>query len=124
MFGKDPFRAGLEELGYTVEDLGANRLAFLLTVAAGRFMGREVKVGLEIPSDFNVTCPTGPHISPRLIPLNPGGTGNDRATETPNFGADWEYLSRPFGEQQQRWNKTKRTVKDYVRHVKRVLHAL
>jgi hypothetical protein len=87
-------------------------------------MGREVKVGLEIPSDFNVTCPTGPHISPRLIPLNPGGTGNDRATETPNFGADWEYLSRPFGEQQQRWNKTKRTVKDYVRHVKRVLHAL
>jgi hypothetical protein len=124
MFGKDAFEAGLKELGYTVEDLGANRLAFAITLADGRFEGQEVRVGLEIPPDFNVTCPTGPHISPQLIPLNPGGSGNDRSTASPNFGSDWQYSSRPFGEQQQGWSKTTRTVKDYVRHVKRVLHAL
>jgi hypothetical protein len=124
MFGKEAFTEGLQQLGHVVEDRGANRLAFKYQIRAGRFKDREITVGVEVPPDFNVTCPTGPHLSPRLIPINPNGTGNDRAMESPNFGTDWEYLSRPFVDQQQGWNRTKRDVKSYVRHIKRIVETL
>jgi hypothetical protein len=124
MFGKESFMAGLQELGYTVEDRGETRLAFKYTIGDGRFKGTEISIGLEVPQDFNVTCPTGPHLSPRLIPLNGNGAGNDRAVESPNFGADWQYLSRPFGDQQSGWGRTNRTVKGYLRHIKRIVESL
>ena len=123
MFGKDAFILGLQELGYTSEDLGPNSIAFPYTIKEGRFKGREIKIGIEVPADFNVTCPTGPHISPGLIPLNPNGTGNDRAAASP-FGEGWQYLSRPFRDQQQGWNRTKRDVKTYLRHIRQVLDTL
>lgn len=123
MFGKDAFIQGLKELGYTPEDLGANRVAFAYTVKDGRFKDRTIKVGIEVPADFNVTCPTGPHISPSLIPLNPNGAGNDRAAGS-GFGQEWQYLSRPFRDQQAGWNRTKRDVKAYLRHVRQILDSL
>src|SRR5690348_1093680 len=110
MFGKEAFSEGLKQLGYVPEDRGDNRLAFKYTVGAGRFKDTTVNVGIEVPADFNVTCPTGPHISPRLIPINPNGAGNDRAADSPNFGAEWQYLSRPFVDQQAGWNRTGRDV--------------
>jgi hypothetical protein len=124
MFGKESFNAGLKELGYEVEDRGENRIAFPYVIGAGRFNGQTIKVGLEIPTDFNVTCPTGPHISPRLIPINTGAMGNERAVESANFGPEWQYMSRPFGEQQQGWNRTNKSVKAYLRHIKRILETL
>lgn len=125
MFGKQAFSEGLKELGYVPEDLGENRLAFEYTIGAGRFKDKVIKVGVEVPTDFNVTCPTGPHISPRLIPINPSGAANDRAAESQNFGAEWQYLSRPFADQRQEgWNRTNRDVKAYLRHVKRILETL
>lgn len=123
MFGKDAFIHGLQELGYTVENLDANRIAFQYAIKDGRFKDRAIKVGIEVPTDFNVTCPTGPHISPGLIPINPNGAGNDRATNSP-FGAEWQYLSRPFRDQQQGWNRTSRDVKAYLHHVRQILDAL
>jgi len=83
----------------------------------------EMKNGIEVPADFNVTCPTGPHILPGLIPLNPSGAGNDRAATSP-FGDEWQYLSRPFRDEQQGWNRTKRDVKAYLHHVRQILDAL
>src|SRR5690348_15666271 len=100
MFGKDLFIKELQELGYKPEDRGNNRISFEYTIRDGRFKDRTVTLGIEVPPDFNVTCPTGPHVSPRLIPLSPNGTANDRAVESPNFGSDWQYLSRPFRDQQ------------------------
>jgi hypothetical protein len=124
MFGKEAFKAGLQDLGYAVEDRDETRLTFSYIIGAGRFNGREIRIGLEVPADFNVTCPTGPHLSPRLIPINGNGAGNDRAVESPSFGPDWEYLSRPFGDQQSGWGRTNRTVKGYLRHVKRIVEQL
>lgn len=124
MVGKEAFSAGLKELGYEAEDCGGNRIAFKYVIGAGRFKDQTIKVGIEIPADFNVTCPTGPHISPRLIPINTGAMGNERAAESPNFGAEWQYLSRPFVDQQQGWNRTNRSVKAYFRHIKRILESL
>ena|SRR5580700_12163980 len=124
MFGKEAFSEGLKALGYEPEDRGENRLAFKYKIGDGRFKDREITVGIEVPSDFNVTCPTGPHISPRLIPLNPNSLGNDRAVESANFGAEWQYLSRPFIDQQEGWGRTTKDVKAYLRHIKRILDTL
>lgn len=124
MFGKQAFSDGLRVLGYDPEDRGDNRVAFKCTIGAGRFKDRVITVGIEVPADFNVTCPTGPHISPRLIPINTNAMGNDRAAESPNFGSDWQYLSRPFGDQQAGWNRTTRDVKAYMRHIKRIFDTL
>lgn len=124
MFGKEAFNAGLKELGYEAEECGVNLVAFTYVIGAGKFKDREIKVGIDVPPDFNVTCPTGPHISPRLIPINTGAMGNERAAESPSFGAEWQYLSRPFVDQQAGWNRTNRSVKAYVRHIKRILETL
>jgi hypothetical protein len=124
MFGKEAFATELKALGFNAADLGENRLAFKYVIGEGRFKDQAITIGLEVPPDFNVTCPTGPHISPRLIPINTGALGNDRAAESPNFGAEWQYLSRPFGEQQMGWGRTNRTVKAYLRHIKRILEVL
>lgn len=123
IFGKEAFAAGLKELGYVPEDLDNNRIAFSYTVPAGRFKGQVIKIGLEVPPDFQATCPTGPHISPRLIPINPNGGPSDRAADS-SFGGDWEYLSRPFVEGADGWNRTTKDVKAYLRHIQRVLEIL
>src|SRR5258708_5279625 len=126
MFGKEAFTASLNrpalivylnvrrlslQLGYLPEDGKDNRLTFKYTISAGRFKDAVLTVGIEVPPDFNVTCPSGPHISPRLIPINPNAPGNDRSAESPNFGSEWQYLSRPFVDQQAGWNRTSRNVK-------------
>ena len=123
VFGKEAFAAGLKEHGYAPEDLGNNHLAFAYTVAAGRFKGQVIKMGLEVPPDFHATCPTGPHISPRLIPINPNGGPNNRAADSP-FGSQWEYLSRPFVDGADGRNRTTKDVKAYLRHLQRVLEIL
>jgi hypothetical protein len=123
MFGKGAFSQGLKELGYEPEDRGENRVAFRYTIKDGRFKDRSIIVGIEVPADFNVTCPTGPHMSPSLIPMNPNGAGNDRAAGSA-FGSDWQYLSRPFRDQQDGWNRTKRDVRAYLHHVRQILDTL
>jgi hypothetical protein len=124
MFGKEAFSEGLKQLGYAPEDRGDNRLAFQYAIAAGRFKDKVITVGIEVPADFNVTCPTGPHISPRLIPINPNATGNDRAVDSPKFGLEWQYLSRPFVDQKEGWGRTTKDVRAYIRHIKRILETL
>ncbi len=123
MFGKDAFAQGLRDLGLEVTDLGPNRVAFRFTIKEGRFKDQTIEVGLEVPPDFNVTCPTGPHLRPALIPMSPSGAGNDRAAGSP-FGNDWQYLSRPFRDQQDGWSRTSRDVKAYLRHVRQILETL
>jgi hypothetical protein len=121
-YGKEPFKAGLEELGFEVTDHGENRLSFRYRIGAGRFENTEVDVGIDVPPDFDVTCPTGPHIKPRLIPLS-SANDSTRAADS-SFGSDWEYLSRPFSENQQGWNRVTRGVKAYIRHIRRILETL
>jgi len=121
-FGKDKFAEGLERLGYEVEDKGSSRLAIKHTIGQGRFKGCEVLIGFEVPGDFELTPPSGPHISPRLLPINTGGADHHtRAHESPNFGDEWEYLSRPFpvGE----WPR-QRNVGSYLNYVIQLLETL
>ena len=107
----------LNALGYVVEDRGEDRISFPYDVPVGTFLGKKIHLGFAVPSDFPATSPSGPHVSPRLLPLN--NTSKEHPAggihESP-FGPDWEYWSRPFPE----WNKTSRTVKTYMAHIQKL----
>ena len=90
---------------------------------AGRFKDQVILIGIDVPADFNVTCPTGPHILPQLIPMNPNGAANDRAAGSV-FGPEWQYFSRPFVDGKDGWGRTSKDVKAYLWHVKRILETL
>jgi hypothetical protein len=107
----------LKILGYNAEVLNENRIVFDYSITEGKFAGQTVKLGLEIPPDWSLNPPGGLHVLPKILPINPNATGHpERVVESPNFGPEWEYWSRPYppGE----WPKSKRTVKDYLRHIR------
>ena len=114
---------GLAQLNYAPEDIGGAWVGFRYAIAAGRFSGTTINIGIEVPPDFNVTCPPGLHITPHLIPMNPSGGGNDRAAPSPR-GPEWQYLSRPFVQDAAGWNRTTRSVKAYMKHIKRIIETL
>ena len=119
--GREKFKSGLEALGYTVELKDPDIVIIPFVIKEGRFADQQIKLGFQIPPDFEMTSPGGIHISPRLIPINPSPQDHTRAAESPqHFGNEWEYLSRPFTNQ---W-ALKRTVKRYMEYVKHLLDTL
>lgn len=124
MFGKDLFIKQLKQLGYTPEvQEGTPRVVFSYIIGAGKFKDRTITVGVEVPEDFAVTCPSGPHISPNLIPMNDHAVNNEKAVPSA-FGSEWQYLSRPFVSGTDGWNRTTKDAKAYLRHIKRILETL
>ncbi len=85
---------GFSALGYAVEGRGDDRIAFRYDVPVGKFLGKQIQIGFAVPDDFPSSPPSGPHVSPRLLPLNntskehPGGGIH----ESSSFGDEWEYL--------------------------------
>jgi Prokaryotic E2 family E len=114
--GRQDFIDQLRELRYDVESLGEERIAFRYIVPVGRFEGQEIKLGFVVPGDFPLTPPSGPYISPRLREINtvsrehPAGGVSD----APAFGPEWQYWSRPH----RNWDKTDRTVRSYMAHIR------
>lgn len=108
----------IRDLGYRVEEKGDGRVAFPYTVPMGKFEGKEIMLGFIVPGDFPASPPGGPHVSPRLLPINPGGERHpaERVHESPQFGPEWEYWSRPFPG----WAATDRTARAYMAHVRKL----
>ena len=74
----------------------AGHVAFEYDVKGGRFSGKRVALGVAVPPDFPRNPPGGPHVSPKLMPMNPHAPGHpDRTADSP-FGSDWQYWSRPY----------------------------
>jgi hypothetical protein len=114
MEGIQEFEGQLRLLGIEPKPLGPNRLGFPFEVPAGRFAGRQIEIGFEVPAAFPREPPSGPHLRPRLLPLNPGAAAHpDRSHQSP-FGTDWEYWSRPFSD----WSRSRKTVSDYLAFVR------
>ena len=112
--GREEFERQLKEMGiepYLAQ--GDNRVVFDYVVPAGRFSGKEIKIGLVVPPDFNRTPPGGPHICPKLLPMNPNAQDHPSKTADSEFGADWQYLSRPY---RGRW-KGREGVAEYLTHI-------
>ena len=120
MHGKDKFRQGLIDLGYEVKDHGGNFLSVSYCIEGGRFNERTIRLGFDVPGDFDLNPPHGPHVSPLLFPVNTNSSDHSTRMHRSKFGADWGHLSRPFPN----WNNTNRTVKEYMRWVKHILGTL
>jgi hypothetical protein len=116
--GRDKFQEELVALGHTVELKDADKAIIQFKIAEGRFAGQEIRVGFQVPQDYEMTPPGGIHISPRLIPINSTPTDHSRAVDSP-FGGEWQYLSRPFDQ----WAH-KRTGKRYMEYVAHLLNTL
>ena len=117
---REDFIKQLKSLGYAVEERENNRIAVPYTIPLRKFVGQEIRLGFEVPGDFPMNPPSGPHLTPRLLPLN------DQSKEHPaggvhasDFGADWQYWSRPFPN----WNNTDRTVKTYLAHIRKLFQT-
>ena len=109
----------LRALGIEPEDRGGGRLAFRFTIEVGRFAGREVWLGVAVGDDFPANPPGGPHVSPRLLPIQSGGTHPSGGVHDSPFGPEWQYWSRPFPG----WAQTDRSVRAYLAHVRHLFHT-
>ena len=124
MNGKEKFIDELKQLNFNPESKDGNRVAFNYSIKDGRFKDQAIQIGLEIPQDYPVNPPPGPHITPALIPVNGTSTDNAKAVTSPAFGNDWLYLSRPFRDNQAGWNRTHRDARSYLKHIKNILDTL
>jgi len=115
--GATLFAQQLRALGFDLQTISDSRLAFAYTIPAGRFIGQTVTLAFDVPIDFERTPPSGPHISPRILPLNPNAPAHpERVAESP-VGSQYEYLSRPYTN----WGKDGCTVAAYMAFIRHIL---
>ena len=118
--GYGDFVQQLRALGHTVQELGNNRVCFPYTIPLGKFKGKQISLGFEVPGDCPNSPPGGPHIRPQLLPIKQGGPSHPQDAVNPSpFGTDWEYWSRPF----QGWADFDHTVKVYMTHIRNLFET-
>jgi len=115
--GREEFKEQLIALGIVPQEQDADRVVIDYQISAGRFAGQMIKMGFVVPAEFSRTPPGGPHICPRLLPMNPSAPEHPNRTAESPFGPDWQYLSRPFpaGE----W-KGRKGVAEYLAYIDRL----
>ena len=118
----DDFARQLREDGFDVEELPERMITLPFLVPLGPRVGESLTLGFQVPPDFPLSPPSGPHVSPRILPIHPDqsvGHPIGGVHESP-FGSDWEYWSRPFPE----WPRTDRTARAYMSHVRHLFATL
>jgi hypothetical protein len=119
--GVEAFLHGLRAAGYnpTVPTASANSVVFEYKVLSGKHQGKQVRLGFVVPSDFPLTTPSGPHVSPHIHPIKPqqGPHPDHGVHESAEFqksaGGAWQYWSRPVRD----WATSKKTVASYLNHI-------
>jgi len=121
------FTEGLRGMGLDPKPLPnlPDHIVMDYVVQSGRFAGRSVRLGFVVPPDFPMTTPTGPYVSPHVLPIHPnsdvghplGGVHESQAAPfRQGAGGDWQYWSRPFPE----WATSKKTPSSYMSHIYRL----
>jgi hypothetical protein len=103
--GAAGFLAALTAHGYAVTQHDDFAI-FTYTVAVGSRAGQQMRIGLQIPGDWPLSPPPGPHVSPGI------GHPHGAVSGSP-LGGDWEYWSRPA----QNW-AADRSMRAYLRHLR------
>jgi hypothetical protein len=121
------FIRDLRALGFeVVESLPSAQLAGLVVrfpyvIPLGSRRGEAITFGLIVPNDAPMTCPSGPYMTPHVLPLNNqsseppygGVLAADAHQPAAGFGPDWQYWSRPYNG----WAQSERNARAYMRHV-------
>lgn len=121
--GAETFMQGLRDLGYTPEIASgtSDHIFFEYSVPEGIHLGKKVRLGFVVPSDFPMTTPSGPYVSPHIHSHHPEnglhpkcGVNNESGKRFEELvGGKWQYWSRPFPG----WDKCKKTVMNYMGHI-------
>ena len=125
--GTAAFADGLRALGYTPVAFpqAPELVIFDYPVEIGRFKGQTVRLGFAVPPDFPNTTPSGPHVSPPVLPIHPSNdlphpVGGVHAGMSQSFvqhaAGQWEYWSRPC----QNWGQSKKTTASYMAYIWRL----
>ncbi len=114
---RQDFITQLRDLNYEATELPNNRVSFPYTIPVGKFAGQVIQLGFVVADDFPLNPPSGPHLSPHLLPIHSGGDlphPLGGVHESSPFGSGWQYWSRPF----QNWAETDKTVATYMGHIR------
>jgi hypothetical protein len=110
----------LRDLGYAVTEDG-NKVSFPFEIETGKRTGEKITLGFITFPDFLLNPPSGPHVSPRLLPQNPAQVPHPTGgVHDSPFGSDWQYWSRPI----RHWGETRRDAADYMAHIHRLFATL
>ena len=116
------FTAQLRASGFTVTERPDGPITFPFEIPIGCRAGERVELGFQVPSDFPASPPSGPHVSPRILPIHPDqsvGHPTGGVHESP-LGSEWEYWSRPFPG----WATTDRSARAYMGHIRHLFETL
>lgn len=86
---------------------------FSYNIPIGARIGQSTKLALARAADWPLSCPPGPHVSPRL------GHPDGAVHESP-LGPEWEYWSRPFPG----WATSPRNFRTYMGHIRALMAKL
>lgn len=113
----------LKSLGFS-PTVDGEKVRFEYKIELGRFAPTIIQLGFVVGDDFPANAPTGPHLTPRLLPIYTGGDKlheqGGGVHESTAFGADWQYWSRPYTQ----WNESGRTVREYLSHIRHLFETL
>lgn len=118
----EDFATQLQQEGIAASNLDNGIVTFRFVVPVGPRCGEEIQIGFQVPPDFPMSPPSGPHVSPRILPIHPDqsvGHPIGGVHESP-IGPDWEYWSRPFPD----WPNTDRNARAYMAHVRHLFATL
>lgn len=113
------FIRGLEDLGYLPREEDGLPVVFDYIVECGPLLGRVVRLAFQNLDAFPGSCPTGPCVSPRILPIcqvanTPAPHGGVHPLNPPlDPGGTWEYWSRPYSG----W-RASLGVQEYMEHVR------
>lgn len=104
----------LREYFPSAEATSDGKVIFPYVVQSGKFKGKSLKIAYEVPTDFPMRPPPGPHVSESLWPVKSGGIHPSGGIHKSPLGGDWQYWSRPI----RNWNNTVRSVETVLDHLK------
>ncbi|MBR09526.1 MAG: hypothetical protein CMP48_17810 [Rickettsiales bacterium] len=111
--GRVEFINQLKALGYSAHELSHNVIAIEYEVPIGINRGKRTLLGFPVGNDFPMNCPAGLHFNSNEDDWK---EPRQNVTDSP-LGAGWRYWSRRFPD----WNRTDKSVKTFMSHVRNIL---
>jgi hypothetical protein len=113
----------LRALGYDTREPTHGLVEFNYIIPLGPRAGENIRLAFAVPQDFPLQPPSGPCVSPPLLPLHPDqsvGHPVGGVHAAPQLDAKWQYWSRPFPG----WQGTDRTARAYMAHIRHLFATL
>ncbi|MBX2943609.1 MAG: hypothetical protein KF860_14825 [Cyclobacteriaceae bacterium] len=104
----------LKALGFQTQELNNSIVCISFDIPIGVNKGKQALLGFQVQDDFPMNCPAGLHFN--ASDLSDWKEPKQNVSDSP-LGPGWRYWSRRFPD----WNRTDRTVKTFLAHVRNIL---